>query len=77
MTTILILYYFGDYFEIALSFIYQAGTILERKGMDVIFFRKRAKKAKKGKIFENLGKNLQNFKIFLKRVASCMRLSHA
>ena len=32
---------------------------------------------KKGKIFENLGKNLQNFKIFWKRAGNCIRLSHA
>ena len=38
------------------------------------FFRKGAKK---GKIFENLGKNVQNWKIFLKRAASCVRLSYA
>ena len=30
----------------------------------VRFFRKRAKKVKKSKIFENLGKNVQNLKIF-------------
>ena len=35
------------------------------------FFRK---KAKKGKIFENLGENVQNLKIFLKRAGDCMRL---
>ena len=28
---------------------------------------------KKGKIFENLGKNVQNLKIFLKWVGDCMR----
>ena len=32
------------------------------------FFRKRVKKrAKKGEIFENLGKNVQNLKIFKKK----------
>ena len=31
--------------------------------------------AKKGKIFENLGKNVQNLKIFLKRAGDCARLS--
>ena len=45
------------------------------------FFRKRAKKGqqyvKKGKIFENLGKNVQNLKIFWKRAGGCVQLSHA
>ena len=29
-------------------------------------------KVKKGKTFENLGKNVQNLKIFLKRAGDCM-----
>ena len=37
-----------------------AGPILERKGMGAVFQRK----GKKGKIFENLGKNARNLKIF-------------
>ena len=49
-----------------------SGTILESKGMHVIFQKKGKKKgqkdvkkrAKKGKIFQNLGKNLQNLKVF-------------
>ena len=36
-----------------------AGPILERKGMGAVFQRK----GKKGKIFENLGKNARNLKI--------------
>ena len=35
------------------------------------------KKGKKGKIFENLGKYVQNLKIFLKRAGGCMQLLHA
>ena len=35
------------------------------------------KKAKKGKIFEYLGKNAQNLKIFLKKASDCKQLSHA
>ena len=39
--------------------------------------QKNVKRAKKGKIFENiLGKNVQNLKIFLKRTRDCVRLSH-
>ena len=44
-----------------------SGPILESKGMCVIFQKKdkkTAKKIKKGKIFENLGKNVQNLKVF-------------
>ena len=48
-----------------------AGPILESKGMCAIFQnkgKKRAekclKKTKKGKVFGNLGKNVQNLKIF-------------
>ena len=47
--------------------------ILESKGMHSTF----QKKGKKGKIFENLGKNVQNLRIFWERAASCMQLSHA
>ena len=43
-----------------------AGPILESKGMRVIFQRKEQKNFKKGKIFENLGKNIQNFKVYWK-----------
>ena len=49
------------------------GPNLESKGMHV-FFRKRVKK---GKIFKNLCKNVQNLKIFWKRAGDCLRLSHA
>ena len=38
--------------------------ILESKSMHAIFQKKGKKMFKKGKIFENLGKNLQNLKIF-------------
>ena len=38
--------------------------------------KKGKKKAKKGKIFENLGKNVQNLKIFWKRAGDCMQLLH-
>ena len=40
--------------------------MLESKGMHVIFQKKGQKVQKnvKGKIFENLGKNVQNLKIF-------------
>ena len=47
-----------------------SGPIIESKGMHA-FFRKRAKYLK------NLGKTVQNFKIFFKKTASCVRLSHA
>ena len=40
-----------------------AGHTLERTGMHAIFSGK-GQKAKNGKIFENLGKNIQNLKIF-------------
>ena len=45
------------------------------------FFRKKAKrlfkKAKKGKIFEEMGKNVQNLKIVCKRADDYVQLSHA
>ena len=47
-----------------------SGPIIEGKGMRTIFRKrerkgqKMLKKAKKSKIFENLGKNVQNLKIF-------------
>ena len=44
--------------------------VLESKGICEIF-------QKKGKKVENLCKNVQNLKIFWKRAASCVRLSHA
>ena len=34
--------------------------------------KKEEKILKKGKIFKNLGKNVQNLKIFLKRAVGCM-----
>ena len=41
-----------------------SGPILESKGMLAIFQKKGKKMFKKGKIFENLGKHVQNLKIF-------------
>ena len=41
-----------------------AGPILDSKGVCVIFQKKGQKKGKKGKVFENLGKNVQNLKMF-------------
>ena len=52
----------------------RAGPILESKGMCAIFQKKCKKRAKIGKIFENLDKNVQNLRIFWKRAASCMQL---
>ena len=43
------------------------GPILESKDMRTIFQKKGKDRAKKGKIFENLGKNVQNLKVFWKR----------
>ena len=40
------------------------GAILENKGMGAIFQKKGKEMLKKGKIFENLGQNIQNLKIF-------------
>ena len=40
------------------------GAIFQKKGKEML---------KKGKIFENFGKNKQNLKISLKRVGDCMR----
>ena len=40
------------------------GPILDTKGMRAIFRKKDKKRAKKGKIFGNLGKNVQKLKIF-------------
>ena len=41
-----------------------AGPILESKGMPAIFQKKGKKRVKKSKIYETLGKNVQNSKIF-------------
>ena len=46
-----------DFYE---TFKRLSGPILESKGMRAIF----RKRAKNGNIFENLGKNIQNLKIF-------------
>ena len=45
----------------------KAGPILEIKGMGVIFQKKNKEMLKKGKIFENFGKNVRNLKNILKR----------
>ena len=51
----------------------QSGPILESKGMHIIFQKKgkkgqnNVKKGERGKVFENLGKNVKNLKNFLKR----------
>ena len=48
-------------------------AILEIKGMHIIFQKKKGKKMlKKGKIFGNLGKNVQDLKIFRKRAVDCV-----
>ena len=47
-----------------------------KKGHARNFSEKEQIKDKKGKIFENLSKNIQNLKIFWKRAASCVQLSH-
>ena len=41
-----------------------AGPILESKGMRSIFQKKGKDRAKKGKVFENSDKNIQNLKVF-------------
>ena len=41
-----------------------SGLILERNGVRAIFQKKGKKRIKKGKIFEKLGKNVQNLKLF-------------
>ena len=48
-------------------YIMNAGPILESKGMGVIFQKKGKKMLKRGEIFENLIKNVQNLKYFEKR----------
>ena len=64
-----------------------AVPILESKGMHAILQKKDKKgtkkkyiyikRAKKSKIFENFGQNVQNLKIFWKRAGDCMWLLHA
>ena len=58
-----------------------SGAILESKGNAYDFSEKLQKRPKnwkkKGdKIFENLGKNVQNLKILWKKAGDCVRLSH-
>ena len=67
--------------------IWLPGPILESKGMRAFFSEKTQKKKKKktgkkgqkkkGQIFENWSKNVQNLKIFWNRAGDCVRLSHA
>ena len=52
------------------------GPILESKGMRAVFQKKGKKMFKMGKIFENLGENIQNLKTFWKVASVCVRLSH-
>ena len=49
------------------------GPILESKGMHIIFQEKGTKILKRWKILENLGKNVQNLKIFWKRAGKCIQ----
>ena len=58
---------------------YCTGPFLEGKGMCAIFQKKSKKMLKKGKIFEDLCKNVQNLKKKKnwKRAGECMRLLHA
>ena len=49
-----------------------AGPILESKCMGVIFQKKSKEMLKKGKIFGNSGKNVQNLKMFWKRAGDYM-----
>ena len=53
-----------------------AGLIL-KVGMSAIYPKKGKKMLKKGNIFKNLGKNIQNLKIFWKKTGACVRLLHA
>ena len=39
--------------------------------------QKESRGVNKGNIFENLGKNVQNLKIFSKKARDCMQLMHA
>ena len=43
------------------------GFILENKGVGVIFQKRGKEMLKKGKIFDNLGKTLQNLRSFIQR----------
>ena len=62
-----------------------AQGLFQKVRVCVRFFQKKGKKgqticskrAKKYKIFESLGKHVQNLKMFLKRAGDCMQLSHA
>ena len=53
------------------------GPILESTGINAIFQKKSKKMLKKGEIFENLHKNIHNFKIFWNRAGDCLQLLHA
>ena len=47
--------------------------ILESKDIGAIFQKKGKEMLKKSKIFQNLGQNVQNLKIFWKRAGDCMQ----
>ena len=51
----------------------QAGPILESKDISAVFQKKDKEMLKKEKILGNMGKNVQNLKIFWKRAGDCMR----
>ena len=51
-------------FQCFSTFLTPSEPVLERKGMRAILQKKGKKWAKKGKIFENLGKSVQNLNIF-------------
>ena len=44
-----------------------------KQGHGCDFSEKGQRNVEKGKIFENLGKNVQNLKMFLKKAGDCMR----
>ena len=50
-----------------------SGPIPESKGRGAFFQQKGKEMFKKGKIFENLDKNVQNLKIFWEKARDCMR----
>ena len=53
------------------------GPILESKGMHAVFWKKGKNIFRKGKVFKNLGKIVQNLKVFWKRAGDCMQLLEA
>ena len=55
------------------SLVNQSGPILESKGKGTIFQKKGKEMLSEGKMFENLGSNVQNLKIFWKKAGDCMQ----